>query len=131
MIDTSVRQMTGAHALVAALEQEGIRHLFGVPGHGAYPIYDALNDFPSVTPVVGRNEQGSIFAADGYARVSENVAVATSVPLAGVTNALTSLWEIDGHGSRVLYVIEHDPVHEQFLRPVARYYAKVFAVGDV
>src|SRR5712692_8277242 len=131
MIETTVRQLSGAQALVAALEKQGVRHLFGVPGHGAYPIYDALNDFPNIVPVVGRNEQGSLFAADGYSRVTEDVAVATSVPLAGVTNAFTSLWEIDGHGSRVLYLIEHDPVHEQLLRPIARYYAKAFAVRDV
>src|SRR5919109_1343555 len=95
MLQTETRQLSGAQALVAALEKQGGRHLFGVPGHGAYPIYDALNDFPSVTPVVGRNEQGALFSADGYARVTEDIAVATSVPLAGVTNAMTSLWEIN------------------------------------
>lgn len=128
---TAVGQMSGAQALVAALEKQGIRYLFGVPGHGAYPIYDALNDFPSITPVVGRNEQGALFAADGYSRATEDVAVATSVPLAGVTNSMTGLWEIDGHGSRVLYLIEHDPVHQELLRPIARYYQKAFAVRDV
>ncbi len=102
---------TGASALVGALERQGIPFLFGVPGHGAYPIYDALNDFPSVRPIVGRNEQGAIFAADGYSRATEDVAVATSVPRAGVTNSMTGLWEADGAGSRLLYVIEHDPIH--------------------
>lgn len=131
MTETTREQMTGARSLVAALEKEGIKHLFGVPGHGAYPIYDALNDVPGVTPVVGRNEQGSLFCADGYSRVTEDVAVATSVPLAGVTNAATGLWEINGHGSRVLYLLEHNPVHEELLRPIVRYYRKAFAVGDV
>src|SRR5437762_5180322 len=130
-MQTTVRELSGAHALIAALERQGVRYLFGVPGHGAYPIYDALNDFPTVTPVVGRNEQGSLFSADGYSRVTEDVAVATSVPLAGVTNALTSLWEINGHGSRVLYLIEHDPVHEELLRPIVRYYRKAFAPAEV
>lgn len=130
-LTTATGQMSGAQALVAALEKQGVRHLFGVPGHGAYPIYDALNDFPSITPVVGRNEQGALFAADGYARATEDVAVATSVPLAGVTNSMTGLWEIDGHGSRVLYLIEHDPVHQELLRPIARYYQKALSVRDV
>lgn len=130
-VKASVGRVTGAQALVAALERQGIKYLFGVPGHGAYPIYDALNDFPNVTPVVGRNEQGALFAADGYSRVTQDVAVATSVPLAGVTNSATGLWEINGHGSRVLYVIEHDPIHQELLRPIARYYRKAFAVRDV
>ena len=128
---TTRERMTGAHALVAALEKQGVKYLFGVPGHGAYPIYDALNDVSGVTPVVGRNEQGSLFCADGYSRVTEDVAVATSVPLAGVTNASTGLWEINGHGSRVLYLLEHNPVHEELLRPLVRHYRKVFRVGDV
>jgi acetolactate synthase-1/2/3 large subunit len=131
MLATGTQELSGAQALVAALEQEGIRLLFGVPGHGAYPIYDALNDYPAVRPIVGRNEQGSLFSADGFARVTQDVAVCTSVPLAGVTNSLTSLWEMNGHGSRVLYLVEYDPAHEQFLRPIARHYRQVFAVGAV
>jgi len=131
MTEKAVGQMSGAQALVAALEKQGVKYLFGVPGHGAYPIYDALNDFPSVTPVVGRNEQGALFSADGYSRSTEDVAVATSVPLAGVTNAATGLWEINGHGSRVLYLIEHDPVHEALLRPIVRYYRKAFSVAAI
>jgi acetolactate synthase-1/2/3 large subunit len=130
-MQTTVRELSGAHALIAALERQGVRYLFGVPGHGAYPIYDALNDFPTVTPVVGRNEQGSLFSADGYARVTQDVAVCTSVPLAGVTNSLTSLWEANGHGSRVLYLIEYDPAHQELLRPIARYYRKAAAVADI
>lgn len=131
MVELRARSLSGAQALVGALEAEGVRHLFGVPGHGAYPIYDALNDFPAVAPVVGRNEQGALFAADGYARVSEDIAVATSVPLAGVSNSLTGLWEANGHGSRLLYLVEHDPVHEELLGPAVRYYQKVFSARDV
>src|SRR5687768_4590148 len=46
---------TGAHLLLATLQARGTRHLFGVPGHGAYPIYNALCDFPTLTPIVGRH----------------------------------------------------------------------------
>jgi 5-guanidino-2-oxopentanoate decarboxylase len=127
----AVKRMSGAHALVGALARHDVRYFFGVPGHGAYPIYDALNDFPAITPVVGRNEQGSLFTADGYARATNGVAVATSVPLAGVTNAATSIWESNGHGSRVLFVVEEHPMHEEFLRPIVTYYRHAYRVGDV
>jgi acetolactate synthase-1/2/3 large subunit len=131
MRETAIRRISGAHALVAALELQGVHHLFGVPGHGAYPIYDALNDFPSIRPVVGRNEQGSLFSADGYARVTGDVAVATSVPLAGVTNAMTGLWEINGHGSRVLYLLEYDPIHAELLRPIVCDHRVARRVSDI
>src|SRR5688572_3007250 len=89
----TVRARTGAHLLLTALQARGTRYLFGVPGHGAYPIYDALSDLPSLTPVVGRHEQSSLFSALGYAWASGRVAVATSVPEAGLTNAATGLLE--------------------------------------
>jgi acetolactate synthase-1/2/3 large subunit len=59
-VSTQVQtRRTGARLLLEAVEAEGARYLFGVPGHGAYPIYDALNDVPSVRPIVARNEQGA------------------------------------------------------------------------
>ena len=42
---------TGAGAVVAALEERGVEYLFGVPGHGAYPIYGALTKGSSVKPI--------------------------------------------------------------------------------
>ena len=131
MSDVALGQMNGAHALVGALALQGVRHLFGVPGHGAYPIYDALSDFPSVEPIIGRNEQGALFTADGYARVTQDVAVATTVPLAGVTNALTSLWEANNHGSRILYLLEYDPAHAPLLHPFVRHHRVAWTVHDI
>jgi acetolactate synthase-1/2/3 large subunit len=128
---TATARRTGAHALIGALELHGVDTLFGVPGHGAYPIYDALNDFPSVTPFVGRNEQGATFAAEGYSRSTGRVAVATSVPKAGLTNAATGLWEANDQPSRMLFLLEADPSHRPILGPIARYYAHADRVGDI
>ena len=61
----AVETRNGARMLVDALAERGVDYLFGVPGHGAYPIYGALNRVPSVRPIVGRNEQGAAFIADG------------------------------------------------------------------
>jgi thiamine pyrophosphate-dependent acetolactate synthase large subunit-like protein len=124
-------EMNGAHALIAALELHGVDALFGVPGHGAYPIYDALNDFPRVRPFVGRNEQGATFAAEGFARATGRVAVATSVPKAGLTNAATGLWEANDQPSRLLFLLEADPSHRPILEPIARYYRRADRVEDV
>src|SRR5205823_7918660 len=124
-------KMSGAHALIAALEQHQVDTLFGVPGHGAYPIYDALNDFPNVKPFVGRNEQGATFAAEGFSRTTGKVAVATSVPKAGLTNAATGIWEANDQPSRMLFLLEADPSHKPVLEPIARYYARADRVQDI
>lgn len=122
---------TGAHRLLAALEARGIRYLFGVPGHGAYPIYNAICDFPGLMPVVGRHEQSSLFSALGYAWAGGTVAVATSVPEAGLTNASTGLLEATWSQDRLLFVIEENPIHRDVLRAVVRYYRRVASSDDL
>src|SRR5687767_136161 len=124
-------KMSGAHALIAALELHGVDTLFGVPGHGAYPIYDALNDFPKVKPFVGRNEQGATFGAEGYSRSTGRVAVATAVPKAGLTNAATGIWEANDQPSRLLFLLEADPTHRSILEPICRYYARAENPGEI
>jgi acetolactate synthase-1/2/3 large subunit len=116
------RTLTGAHALLEALEGRGVRHLFGIPGHGAYPIFDALNDVPAIRPIVGRNEQGNTFSALGYAWATGETAVATSVPAAGLLNAATPLAEATATQERILFLLEHDRVHADVLRSIAAYH---------
>ena len=125
MDETKATAPDGAHLLLETLQARGTRHLFGVPGHGAYPIYNALCDFPDVTPVIGRHEQSSLFSALAYAWASGTTAVATSVPEAGLTNAATGLLEATNAQARILFVIEAHPMHAGIVRSVARYHRRV------
>jgi acetolactate synthase-1/2/3 large subunit len=80
----------GAQLLVKALEQEGVKVIFGYPGGAIMPVYDALLDSP-IRHILARHEQGAVLAADGYARVtgSPGVCMATSGP--GATNLVTGI----------------------------------------
>ncbi|SHM89314.1 biosynthetic-type acetolactate synthase large subunit [Gracilibacillus kekensis] len=83
---------TGADLLVESLINEGVETLFGYPGGAALPIFDALYKAQnSFDQILARHEQGSIHAAEGYARVSgkPGVVVATSGP--GATNLVTGI----------------------------------------
>ena len=122
---------SGAHLLLETLQARGTRHLFGVPGHGAYPIYNALCDFPAITPIIGRHEQSSLFSALAYAWASGTTAVATSVPEAGLTNAATGLLEATNAQARVLFVIESHPMHADLARAVARHHRRVDTPTDL
>ena len=84
-------RMTGAHALVRALELEGVDVLFGYPGGVVLPIFDALYDSTTVRTILPRHEQGAVHMADGYARVTgrPGVALVTSGP--GATNTVTGI----------------------------------------
>src|SRR3954466_11591447 len=116
--------LTGASAVVAALEERGVEYLFGVPGHGAYPIYGALTRGSSVKPIVGRNEQGISFIADAWSWVTNQVAVCTTVPECGFTNSSTGVWQATEDGERVLYILEYDPILTAVARAVAPYYGQ-------
>jgi acetolactate synthase I/II/III large subunit len=83
---------TGADLLVESLINEGVETIFGYPGGAALPIFDALYKAQnSFTQILARHEQGSIHAAEGYARVSgkPGVVIATSGP--GATNLVTGI----------------------------------------
>lgn len=83
-------KLTGAQAMVKALELEGIDTIFGYPGAAICPFYDALLD-SEITHVLTRNEQGAAHSASGYARVTgkPGVCIATSGP--GATNLITGI----------------------------------------
>ncbi|WP_428771913.1 acetolactate synthase 2 catalytic subunit [Vibrio sp.] len=82
--------MTGAELVVAALQQQGIKTVFGYPGGAIMPIYDALYD-GGVEHVLCRHEQGAAMAAIGMARASQDVAVCMATSGPGATNLVTGL----------------------------------------
>ena len=84
-------EITGAQALVAALERLGVDVVFGIPGGAILPAYDPLFDSATVRHILVRHEQGAGHAAAGYAQVTgrTGVCIATSGP--GATNLVTPL----------------------------------------
>src|SRR6266487_410341 len=73
---TESMQLTGAQALVAALERLGVDVIFGIPGGAILPAYDPLFDSRSVRHILVRHEQGAGHAATGYAQVTGRPGVA-------------------------------------------------------
>jgi len=87
-----MEKITGAEALMRALEHENVDVLFGYPGGSIMPTYDALYDHKkTLNHILVRHEQGAVHAAQGYARVSGRVgcAIVTSGP--GATNTITGV----------------------------------------
>ena len=83
-------KMTGAQAIVRALETEDVRIIFGYPGAAISPFYDALLD-SSITHILTRSEQGAAHAANGYARVTGKVGVCVATSGPGATNLITGI----------------------------------------
>src|SRR5437764_941249 len=64
-------------------------------------------------------------------RATGRVAVATSVPKAGLTNSATAIWEANDQPSRMLFLLESDPTHKPILGPISRYYGRADRHQDV
>ena len=83
-------KMSGASALVKALEASGVDVMFGIPGGAILPAYDPIFD-SKIRHILVRHEQGAGHAATGYAQATgrTGVCIATSGP--GATNLVTPL----------------------------------------
>lgn len=84
--------VTGSVALLEILIAEKVKTIFGYPGGAIMPIYDALYDYKEkLNHILVRHEQGSIHAAQGFARTSGKVGVVFATSGPGATNLVTGL----------------------------------------
>ena len=124
--------------------EQGVRHVFMVPGGGAMHLNNALGARPELTHVNNHHEQASAIAAEAYARVTGNLGVALVTTGPGGTNAMTGVaaaWldstpclflsgqvkrpDIAGAGLRQLGVQELDIV--SMVKPITKYAVTVMA----
>jgi acetolactate synthase-1/2/3 large subunit len=80
----------GSQIVLDCLRAEGVDLVFGYPGGAIMPLYDAL-DGSGVRHILTRHEQGAVFAAEGYARVTGKVGVAMATSGPGATNLVTGI----------------------------------------
>src|SRR5216684_161524 len=84
------RMLKGADIVLQCLRAEGVDLVFGYPGGAIMPLYDALEG-SGVRHILTRHEQGAVFAAEGYARVTGKVGVAMATSGPGATNLVTGI----------------------------------------
>jgi acetolactate synthase I/II/III large subunit len=83
--------VTGAEAVLKALEREGVEVVFGIPGGASMPLYDPLVDKSPIRHVLCRHEQGAGHAAEGYAWATGKVGVCMATSGPGGTNLVTPI----------------------------------------
>ena len=82
--------MNAAEEIVSSLEKQGVEYVFGVPGGAIEPLNTALHG-STIKVIVAKHEQGAAFMADGFARVSGNIAVCFGTAGPGATNMITGI----------------------------------------
>lgn len=85
-----MNEISGANALLTALEKEKVEYIFGLPGGANLPIYDALVD-SKIRHILVRHEQSAAHMADGYARIKRKAGVCFATSGPGATNLVTGI----------------------------------------
>ncbi|TAK88603.1 MAG: thiamine pyrophosphate-binding protein [Betaproteobacteria bacterium] len=81
--------MIGAELMARAIERQGVRTVFGLPGH-LESFFGALQD-RNLRLIHMRHESAVVLAADGYARARRGIGVACVTAGPGLANALGGL----------------------------------------
>ena len=83
--------LSGAEMVVRFLRDEGVKHIYGYPGGALLHVYDALFKEPEVEHILVRHEKAATHMADGYARATGKVGVASTTCGPGFTQIMTAL----------------------------------------
>ena len=88
----TIKQISGAEAMIHCLLAEGVDLIYGYPGGAIMPVYDELYKFQKkLNHILTRHEQGAVHAAQGFARTSGKVGVAIATSGPGATNLITGV----------------------------------------
>ncbi|MFD6417829.1 thiamine pyrophosphate-binding protein [Streptomyces sp. NPDC060194] len=101
---------TGGDLVVETLSGLGARTVFGLPGQHALALFDAVRRSPELHCVGLRVENNTAFAADGYGRVTGEVAPLLLSTGPGALTSLAALQEAAAASAPVLAICSQVPV---------------------
>lgn len=96
--------MTGAEFLLHYLRDQGLSHVFLVPGGHIDPLVAELGRGLGPQPIVAAHEEGAGFMADGYGRVSGRFGACLCIGGPGAGNILPAAIASRSDRSRVLFI---------------------------
>ena len=99
---------TVAEQLVAALEKNGVKRVFGLVGDSLNPVVDAIRR-SSIEWVHCYNEESAAFAAGAHSQVTGELAVCAGSCGPGNTHLIQGLYDAHRNGAKVLAIASHIP----------------------
>ena len=92
---------TTAELIVECLENEGVTHVFGIPGEENILLIEALSR-SSIEYVLTRHEQGASFMAEVYGRLTGKAGVCSATLGPGAINLLLGVADATTNSTPVL-----------------------------
>ncbi|QDU72819.1 acetolactate synthase large subunit [Mucisphaera calidilacus] len=101
--------MKASDLFVEALEREGVKHVFGIPGEENLDLLDSLSR-SSIELVLTRHEQAAGFMASTYGRLTGKAGVCMATLGPGATNFVTAAAYAQLGGMPMLMITGQKPI---------------------
>jgi acetolactate synthase-1/2/3 large subunit len=101
-------------AIAEAVRQEGPNLLFGVLGNANMYLVAELTGKHGFKFIQAKHEQSATSMADGFARASGKIGIATATQGPGFTNTITSLVAARAHRTPLLMLAGHAPLSDPY-----------------
>ncbi len=99
-----VLAMKASDLFVKCLEEEGVTHIFGIPGEENADVMISLNKSP-IEFVLCRHEQAAAFMADTYGRLTGKPGVCLATLGPGATNLVTGVADANMDRAPIVVII--------------------------
>ena len=128
--------MKASDLFVKALEQEGVRYIFGIPGEENLDLLESLRTSP-IQLILTRHEQAAGFMAATYGRLTGQVGVCLSTLGPGATNLVTAAAYAQLGAMPMMMVTGQKPIKASkqgrfqvldvvdMMRPITKYTAQI------
>ncbi|MFD5814219.1 thiamine pyrophosphate-dependent enzyme [Streptomyces sp. NPDC127038] len=103
---------TVAHVIVDALEELGVRHVFGVVGDALNPMTDAIRTKEGLSWIGCRHEEAAAFAAGAQSQLSGTIGVCMGTVGPGSVHLLNGLYDAAKSRTPVLAICGQVPLAE-------------------
>lgn len=133
-------KVTGAKLILNALEHEGVKHIFGIPGLETLPLFNEIID-SNIQVITTTHESGASFMSDAFSRVTDKIGVCTAMGGPGITNILTGIAEAFLDSSPMIILIpnsnnefqnKHFRIHEINNKGILKHVTKkIFQITNI
>ncbi|HKN96488.1 MAG TPA: acetolactate synthase large subunit [Pseudonocardiaceae bacterium] len=106
-------ERTVADLIVRCLENEGVTHVFGIPGEENIRLVEAISR-SSVTYVLTRHEQGASFMAETYGRLTGRAGVCSATLGPGAINLLLGTADATTNSTPLIALSAQVGMHRSF-----------------
>src|SRR4051795_8141056 len=129
--------------IVECLEQEGVEHVFGVPGEENLDFLDSLSRSTKIRLILTRHEQGAGFMAATYGRLTGRTGVCLATLGPGATNFVTAAAYAQLGGMPMLMVTGQKPIKSskqghfqivdvvRMMEPLTKYTRQIVSIANI